>query len=243
MTKDHIVPKSCGGEDADGNFQTMCAVCNNLKSNYDLGIDKVRRLRASLDAGADRPTLGRMARRMAMDDGSPPMTAGELAAALMRRPDDAVAIDTGGDGMEPLRAARPASKGPLDSGSLPDRFVALHGPGGGWWTQREGGVTGTSCTDAGPEDGKCQECGGTGRKAREYDVRPGTEILCKPCYDAISAAVLASDLVEGTGIKGISIESALKFATDFKYACKHSRDYASHRCMGGDCRCMCHMFR
>jgi hypothetical protein len=211
MTKDHIVPKSCGGEDADGNFQTMCTTCNNLKSNYKLSIDRVRRLRAALDAGATRPTLGRMAKRMAMDDGSPPMTAGELAAALMRRPGDAVAIDTGGEGMEPLRAARPASKGALDSGSLPDRFVVLHGPGGGW--QING--------------------------AEKDPTRVGRDILCKSCYDSISAAVLASDL----GVKDISIESALKFATDFKHACKHSADYTLHRCMSGDCRCMCHMFR
>jgi len=123
MTKDHIVPKSGGGEDADGNFQTMCTTCNNLKSNYNLRIADVQRLRAALDAGGDRPTLDRMARRMAEDDGSPPMTAKELAEVLMRHPDDAVAIDTG-DGMEPLRAARRASKGPLDSNSLPDMFIA-----------------------------------------------------------------------------------------------------------------------
>lgn len=131
MTKDHIVPKSGGGGDADGNFQTMCTTCNNLKSNYNLCVADMRRLRAALDAGAPRPTLDRMARRMAEDDGSPPMTAGELAAALMRHPDDAVAIDTGDEGREPLRAARPGSKGPLDSGSLPGAFIVLHGPGGG----------------------------------------------------------------------------------------------------------------
>lgn len=45
MTKDHIVPKSKGGEDVLSNYQTMCSVCNNLKGNYDLNIDDVRQLR------------------------------------------------------------------------------------------------------------------------------------------------------------------------------------------------------
>lgn len=33
MTKDHIVPKSKGGKDHIDNMQTMCKVCNELKSN------------------------------------------------------------------------------------------------------------------------------------------------------------------------------------------------------------------
>jgi len=218
MTKDHIVPKSAGGEDADGNFQTMCTVCNNLKSNYSLCVAKVRRLRAALDAGGTRQTLDRMARRMAEDDGSPPMTAKELAEVLMRHPDDAVAIDTGGEGMEPLRTARRTPKGPLDSNSLPDIFIVMD-------TNR-GGISAAA-----------------GDQADSRARVVWRDILCKPCYDAISTAVLASDLTEGTGIEDISIESAMKFAADFRYACKHSADYASHRCMGGDCRCVCHAFR
>lgn len=33
MTKDHIIPKSKGGKDKYGNYQTMCSVCNNSKGN------------------------------------------------------------------------------------------------------------------------------------------------------------------------------------------------------------------
>lgn len=34
LTKDHIKPKSLGGADNLNNLQTMCKVCNELKSNY-----------------------------------------------------------------------------------------------------------------------------------------------------------------------------------------------------------------
>lgn len=33
MTKDHIIAKSLGGKDDISNYQTMCYVCNQLKSN------------------------------------------------------------------------------------------------------------------------------------------------------------------------------------------------------------------
>lgn len=45
MTKDHIVAKSKGGTNDLSNFQTCCAVCNNLKADYDLSYDKVKELR------------------------------------------------------------------------------------------------------------------------------------------------------------------------------------------------------
>lgn len=45
MTKDHIMAKSKGGTDTLDNFQTCCAVCNNLKANYDLSYEDVKTLR------------------------------------------------------------------------------------------------------------------------------------------------------------------------------------------------------
>lgn len=33
MTKDHIIPRSKGGEDNLTNYNTLCIICNNLKSN------------------------------------------------------------------------------------------------------------------------------------------------------------------------------------------------------------------
>lgn len=45
MTKDHIVAKSKGGDNALDNYETMCAVCNNLKAHYDLSNDEVCTLR------------------------------------------------------------------------------------------------------------------------------------------------------------------------------------------------------
>jgi len=59
-------------------------------------------------------------------------------------------------------------------------------------------------------------------------------ILCYPCYRAIRNAVLAP---EGEGLlEDISIETAMRFATDPRYAAA----YASHRCKGGACVCVCH---
>jgi hypothetical protein len=45
MTKDHILARSKGGEDALDNYQTMCCICNNLKGNYDLNLKQVVELR------------------------------------------------------------------------------------------------------------------------------------------------------------------------------------------------------
>lgn len=49
MTKDHILAKSKGGEDSLENFQTMCSICNNLKGNYDLDLNKCKKLRELLN--------------------------------------------------------------------------------------------------------------------------------------------------------------------------------------------------
>lgn len=53
MTKDHILAKSKGGTDTLDNFQTCCAICNNLKANYDLSYEDVKILR-SLYKNPDR---------------------------------------------------------------------------------------------------------------------------------------------------------------------------------------------
>ena len=45
MTKDHIQPKAYGGEDRHSNYQTMCAICNNLKGSTCFTLDAVRKLR------------------------------------------------------------------------------------------------------------------------------------------------------------------------------------------------------
>ena len=45
MTKDHILAKACGGSDELNNFQTCCAICNNLKGHYNLTYPQVRELR------------------------------------------------------------------------------------------------------------------------------------------------------------------------------------------------------
>lgn len=45
MTKDHIIPKSKGGLNDLSNYATMCSICNNLKSNYQLTYDQVADLR------------------------------------------------------------------------------------------------------------------------------------------------------------------------------------------------------
>lgn len=45
MTKDHIRAKSFGGEDRHSNYQTMCAICNNLKGNDNLNLEGLKQLR------------------------------------------------------------------------------------------------------------------------------------------------------------------------------------------------------
>lgn len=64
MTKDHIQPKSRGGKDRQDNFQTMCVVCNNLKSNDTvIGLDDVRAMRRiwnELVLTTDRDKLWKM---------------------------------------------------------------------------------------------------------------------------------------------------------------------------------------
>lgn len=132
MTKDHIEPKSRGGEDAAGNFQTMCAICNGLKSHHRLNLSQMELLRAAydaMDAGADFPKEVRrvvdgMAARMAADDGVAPMTAGELAETLLLTPDAVVAVRDS-VGHDRVRGVLESGRGIADSDSLPPRFIVI----------------------------------------------------------------------------------------------------------------------
>lgn len=45
MTKDHIKARSIGGQDKLENYQTMCQICNNLKSDYNLKTEHVAHLK------------------------------------------------------------------------------------------------------------------------------------------------------------------------------------------------------
>jgi 5-methylcytosine-specific restriction endonuclease McrA len=45
MTKDHILAKANGGLDSQDNFQTMCAICNNLKGSGDISLEDCKELR------------------------------------------------------------------------------------------------------------------------------------------------------------------------------------------------------
>ena len=60
MTKDHIVPKSCGGHDYLCNMQTMCDICNFVKDRQNLTpeqvLDKRRKLEIALAEWAELPT-------------------------------------------------------------------------------------------------------------------------------------------------------------------------------------------
>jgi len=49
FTKDHIKAKSHGGEDRYSNYQTMCAICNNLKSDLYIPLAGVTELRQIYD--------------------------------------------------------------------------------------------------------------------------------------------------------------------------------------------------
>lgn len=49
MTKDHIIPKSMGGKDHISNYQTMCQVCNQIKSDYNISLEDLKKVRQSFD--------------------------------------------------------------------------------------------------------------------------------------------------------------------------------------------------
>lgn len=51
FTKDHIVPKSKGGQDFISNYQVMCLPCNGLKGSREVGLDDLRKQLSQLQAG------------------------------------------------------------------------------------------------------------------------------------------------------------------------------------------------
>lgn len=55
MTKDHVHPKSYGGVDIHSNYQTMCAVCNNLKGSSNIPLEKIKELRKLYDDNKNLP--------------------------------------------------------------------------------------------------------------------------------------------------------------------------------------------
>jgi 5-methylcytosine-specific restriction endonuclease McrA len=131
MTKDHIQPKSRGGGDSCTNFQTMCIICNNLKSHHRITVAQAKRLRATYNALRPitsekhaRHTIDAMAERMATDDGAKPMTAGELASILMKTPDAIVAIKDK-VGRDRVRKVVEANMQLVDSEALPPVFLVI----------------------------------------------------------------------------------------------------------------------
>lgn len=50
FTKDHIVPKSLGGKDHMDNYQTMCVVCNNIKSSFNVSMDDLKTAKTMFDS-------------------------------------------------------------------------------------------------------------------------------------------------------------------------------------------------
>jgi hypothetical protein len=62
MTKDHVKPKSKGGENHHSNYQTMCLTCNGIKGCVPMPLDVIRKLRAVLRAnrGLTRKSLAKL---------------------------------------------------------------------------------------------------------------------------------------------------------------------------------------
>lgn len=54
FTKDHIVPKSLNGKDSLENYQTMCVICNNIKSNFDVDLEILKKAKTIFDSGVSR---------------------------------------------------------------------------------------------------------------------------------------------------------------------------------------------
>jgi len=66
MTKDHVQPRAFGGEDRHSNYQTMCAICNNLKGAANLTLDGIKQIR--LVYNENRGKLSRKKLRELLDE-------------------------------------------------------------------------------------------------------------------------------------------------------------------------------
>jgi hypothetical protein len=66
MTKDHIQARALTGEDRHSNYQTMCSVCNNLKSHTSLTLDSLKSLRVLYDD--NKNNLGKKALHVLLED-------------------------------------------------------------------------------------------------------------------------------------------------------------------------------
>lgn len=56
LTKDHIIPRSLGGSNRMSNYQCMCEVCNNKKSNVLFGLDIDKLIKQKIEE--DRSRIG-----------------------------------------------------------------------------------------------------------------------------------------------------------------------------------------
>lgn len=54
MTKDHILARALGGEDRLSNYQTMCSVCNSLKSHSNVTLQSLKSLREYYDLNKNK---------------------------------------------------------------------------------------------------------------------------------------------------------------------------------------------
>ncbi|RTK96338.1 MAG: HNH endonuclease [Neisseriaceae bacterium] len=58
FTKDHIHPKSHGGKDIFSNYQTMCSTCNSIKSNFNINLLDIKKLRNKFEENLKNSKVG-----------------------------------------------------------------------------------------------------------------------------------------------------------------------------------------